>query len=59
MIATLATTLIITFATPTGLVVEQHRYANATDCQAVARLFDGETNPLGEAMTARCVAGAR
>lgn len=55
----LATTLIITFATPAGLVVEQHRYANAADCQTVARLFDGETNPLGERMTARCVAETR
>ena len=55
MIAAFATTLIITFATPTGLVVEQHRYANAADCQTVARMLDGERNPLGETMTATCV----
>lgn len=55
MIATLATTLIITFATPGGLVVQTHEYANAADCATVARMLDGQTNPLGEPMTATCV----
>lgn len=55
----LLTTLIITFTTPSELIVEQHQYRNAGDCQTVASLFDGQANPLGEPMTARCVAGSR
>ena len=52
------TTLIITFLLATGGTLTQaHTYQDAADCTTMARLLDGQLNPLGERMITACVKG--